>query len=81
MKITLRFFAQLKEDLGTSQLVGDFKGPLSCHEALMCLVGEYPGAASLLSRSALARNGHFAAEDALLEEGDELAVLPPSSGG
>ena len=45
------------------------------------LARDHPRLAVLLERSALAVNAEFAAADQQLQEGDEIALLPPVSGG
>ena len=45
------------------------------------LVAEYPSLSKLLPRCALAVNGDYAEGELELHNGDEVAVLPPMSGG
>jgi molybdopterin converting factor subunit 1 len=45
------------------------------------LADEKPALADLLRRSAVAVNGEFARDDAVVPEGAEIALLPPVSGG
>lgn len=45
------------------------------------LAKEFPALEAARSSTMLARNQEFAAADALLAEGDEVALLPPVSGG
>lgn len=81
MKITIRLFAQLKELIQEQELMLEAREPVSCQEAALQLGKHYPGVMPLLQRSALVRNGVFVGADTLLENGDELAFLPPVSGG
>lgn len=41
----------------------------------------YPGLAALLSRSAIARGAGYVADDVDLVPGDDVAIIPPVSGG
>ena len=41
----------------------------------------FPAIEALLARSAVAVDGRYAAADAFLEPGAEIAVIPPVSGG
>ena len=45
------------------------------------LIHRHPKLAPLQSSCRLARNGRFLSEEESLEPGDEVAVLPPVSGG
>ena len=45
------------------------------------LAGAYPQLEKLLPRCALAVNGEYVRDVTSLAEGDEVAVLPPMSGG
>ena len=81
MKITIRLFAQLKELIQEQELVLETNAPLSCRDAAFHLGRQYPGVVRLLKQSALVRNGVFVKADTLLGPGDELALLPPVSGG
>jgi molybdopterin converting factor subunit 1 len=45
------------------------------------LIKRHPKLAALQSSCRLARNGHFLSQGETLEPGDEVAVLPPVSGG
>ena len=79
MKVQVLFFASAREWAGRSKIeLGLPEGALvqdALHSAeLACL-------APRLSSIRLAVNERFAAMDSPLREGDELAVLPPVSGG
>ena len=81
MKVKLHFFAQLKELIQEPELILESASPISCREASFYLGRQYPGLIPILNQCALARNGILAREDSILEDGDELALLPPVSGG
>jgi len=50
--------------------------------SLRSALGEaFPAIEALLARSAVAVDGCYAAADAILETGVEIAVIPPVSGG
>ena len=50
-------------------------------EFVNALLAAYPQIDKLLPRCALAVNGEYVEEAIVLKEGDEVAVLPPMSGG
>ena len=49
--------------------------------AIDALTAAYPQLAKMLPRCALALNGEYVQDTVVLAEGNELAVLPPMSGG
>ena len=81
MKVTLRLFAQLKEILQEEELFLESHAPLSCKEVALQLAQKHPGVTGLLKQCAVACNGVLVPSDTLLKNGDEMALLPPVSGG
>ncbi len=76
---TLRFFAQARDAAGVSSAVhaGETVG-----EVLDAAVSAYgPGFAEVLDASKVWRNGEPTVRDEATADGDEIAVLPPVSGG
>jgi len=45
------------------------------------LTGTWPSLTDLLPRCAVAVNHEYATDDQLLQPGDEVAIIPPVSGG
>ena len=80
MAIRLMFFAVLKEELGMSGMTveGSFG---TCEAVVEFFEQKFPRVRMILSRCQFAVNGEFVDRTAILQEGDELAVLPPVSGG
>ena len=54
---------------------------LSAEKLWAELIQRHPKLAPLQSSCRLARNGRFLSQEESLEPGDEVAVLPPVSGG
>ena len=50
-------------------------------QARNCLIESLPAIASYMDRVAFAINLSYARPESVLHDGDELAVLPPVSGG
>ena len=81
MTIKVKFFAILKEILGREEMILDFPPPISCGEVLAFLKNSFSDTASLLESSFVAVNGQYAECGTILGPEDEVAVLPPVSGG
>ncbi len=80
--ITVKLFALLKEKAGTSELTFG-EPPATVRELLALVARRAPALADLLScgRLLIAVNQEFVREDATLADGDEVALMPPFSGG
>ncbi|MBI4287922.1 MAG: MoaD/ThiS family protein [Chloroflexi bacterium] len=79
MKVKLRLFALYRELLGKSQIILDLP-PNSDAAALKQIVErDYPRLQG--QDPVIAVNGVYASPDQKLAEGDEVALLPPFSGG
>lgn len=75
-------FAGLAERLGCRELETEYdEEKLSAGELKRRLAAAYPGQADLIEVSFVARNQAYASDAAELEYRDELALLPPVSGG
>ena len=79
--IKVRLFAMLKEFTKRDELLLEWPKETSCESVLSYLEKEYEIPESILKRCLVARNGEYAQRDSHLSAGDELAVLPPVSGG
>ena len=80
MRITVRFFAILKDRAGTDHAILDLPDNSTITTALPIIAQRFPmtgGYASI----AFAVNQSYASADTVLRNGDELALLPPVSGG
>jgi len=76
MVVTVRLFAQLRERAGRSRLELDLPEGARVRDALAA-VSELAAGLPLV----MAVNREYADEDALLSPSDELALVPPVSGG
>jgi MoaE-MoaD fusion protein len=78
MQVTIRLFAMLRERAGTDSLVLELPAGARVRDALAAApVAALAEGLPLV----MAVNREYAAEDALLSPGDELALVPPVSGG
>jgi molybdopterin synthase catalytic subunit len=80
--VRVRLFAILRERAGRDSLTLELTEGATVADALEALAGE-PGLGELLARLPLgvAVNREYAGMDATLGAGDELALIPPVSGG
>ena len=84
MRIKVRYFAQLRERLGRDAEEIAWEGAPPTVAGLRALLAERtPAAAGVLVGGALlvAVNREYAAADAALKDGDEVALFPPVTGG
>lgn len=81
MLVRVLVFGQLKEIASPGELQLEVPPGATVASLFAELVGRYPGLEGLASSIAIARNQNFARPDELLEDGDEIALLPPVSGG
>lgn len=79
MNYTLLYFASLRDAAGCAQ--ENFAGDASDPRALYTDAAARHGFKMPLDRVRVAVNGEFAARDCMLKDGDEVAFLPPVSGG
>ena len=79
--IKIKFFALLKESTRLKEMSLEASPGLSCEGILASLRERFPHLSPLLSTCLLAVNGSYAVKETVLSEGDELALIPPVSGG
>jgi molybdopterin converting factor small subunit len=71
----------VRERSGTSELVIHLRPGETVADAVDTLTDKFPDLVSLLPRVAFAVNQSYVKRDALLHDEDELALIPPVSGG
>jgi len=81
MRITIKFFAILRDVAGTSEMSCDFSSGLSAAEITNQLQESMPGIGRHRRMIAYAVNEQFVSPDTQLHDGDVLALIPPVSGG
>ncbi|NDC74248.1 MoaD/ThiS family protein [bacterium] len=79
--MTLLYFAQVRRitALASESLRGEV--PLTSDELWQYVLQRHPDLASLRPAIRLARNGEFASAETIFQPGDEIALIPPVSGG
>jgi molybdopterin converting factor subunit 1 len=81
MRITVRFFAIIRERAGVSSIELDLQHGATVDDAAQRIAEQFPAIATMLPRIAWAVNQVYADRTAALHDGDELALIPPVSGG
>jgi molybdopterin converting factor subunit 1 len=81
MLIKVRLFASLVDRAGVSQLELSLPEGATAAAAADALVNQFPSLAGKIHRVALAVNYFTVPASTVLCDGDELALLPPVSGG
>ena len=75
------FFAQIKDATECDSTELDFPSPPGTEELWAALLKKYPALASHQKTARLARNWEYAEADAQFANTDEVALIPPVSGG
>ena len=81
MRVTIRLFARLRDLAGSGELVRDVDSPATVGSVWSTLVGEMPALGEYERTMSVAVNADYARMSATVHEGDEVAFLPPVSGG
>jgi MoaE-MoaD fusion protein len=75
------FFAQLRDAAGCDSVEWKPAVPLSAEQLWAELLKQFPKLAAHRSSVRLARNQEYAAPNAWFSDADEVALIPPVSGG
>jgi molybdopterin converting factor subunit 1 len=81
MRVTVRLFARLRDLAGAGELVRDVTSPATVQTVWRSLVSEFPGLAEYERSLSVAVNADYSRMTADVADGDEVAFLPPVSGG
>jgi molybdopterin converting factor subunit 1 len=81
MLVTLRLFARLRELSGQSELRLEVPDDADARAVWDCLAEQYPGLLPYAGSVSCAVNEEYARLTTRLKDGDEVAFLPPVSGG
>lgn len=81
VRVRSLFFASYRELAGTAELQVELEAGATVADLLDALRALSPGLGELPGAPAVAVNQAYAALDARLAEGDEVAFIPPVAGG
>lgn len=81
MRVTIRLFARLRDMAGSGELVRDVPGPATVQTVWQALAAEVPDVLQYEKTMSVAVNAEYARMAAAVQDGDEVAFMPPVSGG
>jgi molybdopterin synthase sulfur carrier subunit len=81
MQITVKLFALMREKVGTDTIYLELPNHADIIQALTVLQCQHPSLAPYLDNSRFALQMEFVSPETTLQAGDELALIPPVSGG
>jgi molybdopterin converting factor subunit 1 len=81
VRVIVRLFARLKDVAGSAELVRDVPPGSTVHTVWQGLVAQHPALAQYERSISCAVNEDYARMSHVLAAGDEIAFLPPVSGG
>lgn len=81
MRVTVQFFARLRELAGRAEWTCDVPDGSTVADVWRAGVARFPDIAALGTSLSCAVNADFSRMDAAVRDGDEIAFLPPVSGG
>lgn len=81
MRVRVRLFARLRDIIGASEIERDLPAGATARMLWDALAADHPELDRYLTAVSTAVNEEYARMDAILADGDEVAFLPPVSGG
>lgn len=81
VKVRIRLFASFREAVGGGTLHWDASVGTTVGQVVAALQQEYPGLGPAAEKALLAVNQEYVGRELVLHDGDELALIPPVSGG
>ena len=81
MKVKVKFFAILRERAGAGEIIREMKEGGTVADLWEAIKKDYPKLAPVETRLLYAVNRNYVRPDHTLKENDEVAFVPPVSGG
>jgi molybdopterin converting factor subunit 1 len=79
--VTLRLFAVARQRAGAAEVGVELDGPATVGELRRAVAEQHPALAPLLPGMMVAVASEYAGDDREIREGEEVALIPPVSGG
>lgn len=79
--IVVKFFAMVRQTVGKRKMDLDIKKGTKVNELVEDLIEDYPELDNIREILIVSVNKKTAADDQILEDGDEVAIMPPVTGG
>ncbi|MDG1511529.1 MAG: MoaD/ThiS family protein [Mariniblastus sp.] len=81
MKIRIKLFAAARELSDTGEIGLEVADGILVKDMKQQISNAYPSMSELILRSAVSLNREFATDQSVVQENDEIALIPPVSGG
>ena len=81
MRVHLKLFAILRDRAGTAEATLELPAGATVQQAAEAILARYPALTEHGRQIAYAVNRSYALGDVVLHDDDELALIPPVSGG
>jgi molybdopterin synthase sulfur carrier subunit len=79
--ITVKLFAAFGEAFGVSELTLELPPDTPVSQVLESSIAQYPQLEQWRDRTRFGLNMEFVSADTILQDGDEVVLIPPVSGG
>jgi molybdopterin converting factor subunit 1 len=81
MRVRLRFFAAVRERVRAAEATRELAGPTTVEALWDQIRREYPSLGELRGAVAFALNQEYVDSKTMVQDNDEVAFIPPVSGG
>lgn len=81
IQVSIKLFSVYQEIIGESEIIQKLPAGTNAGDVLQQLIDRYPQLAQWKSVTRLGVNLDFVEADRTLQDGDELVLIPPVSGG
>ncbi len=81
MNVRVRLFARYRELAGTSEMDLDVPANSTARDVFDCVAERYPAMQPMRASTLMAVDAEYVKPETELRDGEELALMPPVSGG